>query len=233
MKHLAYPFLELKNASEAVKSLDFDLELKTFDAETGAFEGYAAYFNNVDRGNDIILPGAFKRSLEEFKSKNAPIPLLWQHNDIEPIGFIPEYKEDDKGLLVKGQLDLEVQKAREAKSLMKNKVISAMSIGYRATKKSYNASTGIRTLIEVDLKEVSMVTFPMNDNARVHAIKKRIEDGLMPKTIADFERLLRDVGFSKKNATIVANEGIKGILRSDSGSTKKMAMLEALKSFKI
>jgi HK97 family phage prohead protease len=213
-----------------IKKLDFDFEVKDMSDE-GSFSGYGAIFNNLDHGSDIIMPGAFAKSLIAREQKGRNVPMLWQHNPDIPVGHYVEIREDAKGLFVKGQLDLEVAKAREAKSLMKNKIISGLSVGYQTKKATVNSQTGVRTLIELDLHEISLVTFPMNDDARIDSIKKRVENGCMPLTLADFEKLLRDAGFSKKNATIIANDGIKKLLRSDSGS--ETAIIESLQGFKL
>lgn len=216
-----------------LKKLAFNMEVKEMTDE-GSFSGYGAVFNNVDRGRDIILPGAFKKTLAEREKSGLPLPILWQHDFNHPLGHFTKVAEDEKGLYVEGQLELEVAKAREAKSLMKKRIITGMSIGYGVVDKDYDEVTNVRKLIELDLHEVSLVTFPMNDTARIQAVKRRIEEGALPKTVADFERFLRDAGFSRKHATIIANEGVKSLLQSDSESKEEiLAITKAFESFEL
>lgn len=153
------------------KTLSF--EVKDQDESTGEFEGLAAHFKNIDLGGDIIEQGAFAKNIRESKGKWA---ILADHNPSEHIGFNLEAEETDKGLKVKGKLDIEnVQKAREKYSLAKMaKEIGAkmgLSIGYRAMKDEYDTNTGIRTLKELKVFEYSFVTFPMNPKATVSNIK--------------------------------------------------------------
>lgn len=142
----------------------FKFDVKSID-EQGIFEGYAAVFNNEDLGGDIIEPGAFKKTLKE----NPKMPILWQHDLREPIGVTLEAYEDDKGLRVKGQLNLETTKGREAYALLKQGALKGLSIGYDAVKELWEGTT--RRLKEIRLCEWSLVTFPMNPLAQVMAVK--------------------------------------------------------------
>lgn len=146
-----------------LKSFPFVLT-KEVDDE-GRFEGYAAVFGNVDSQRDIIEPGAFKKTLED----NPEVPILWQHDAYEPIGVSVEMKEDENGLHIVGQLAMDVQRAREARSLMRLGAIKGLSIGYRAIKPTFD--NGVRRLKEVALKEFSPVTFPANELATVVSVK--------------------------------------------------------------
>jgi uncharacterized protein len=146
------------------------LELK-FLAGTGAFEGYAAVFSVTDTAADRIAPGAFAAALTGFRAEGRLPPLLWQHDAAEPIGAWREMREDAHGLFVKGELFVsDIPRAREAYRLLREKVVTGLSIGYRA-KKSHRANDGCRVLTEIDLLEVSMVTFPANGLARVRRVK--------------------------------------------------------------
>lgn len=147
-----------------MESKEFRLDVKAIGDE-GLFEGYAAVFGNVDLGGDVIEPGAFKKTLSE----NPRIPILWQHDPKEPIGVTLEAREDAKGLLVKGQLNLETTKGREAYALLKQGALRGLSIGYDAVKEVWEGS--IRRLKEIRLWEWSLVTFPMNPAAQVVAVK--------------------------------------------------------------
>lgn len=137
-------------------------------AGDGSFAGYASVFHVVDTQRDVIAPGAFRLSLKE---RTQPVQLLWQHQWAEPIGVIESLFEDTRGLFIKGRLLMEVARAKEAYALLKAGVLKGLSIGYNVTRARRDAETGIRTLLEVDLREVSLVTFPANEAAQVTVIK--------------------------------------------------------------
>ena len=164
-----------------------------FDAKAvkddGAFAGYASTFGNVDSGYDVVMPGAFAKSLRERPC--AKVKMLWQHDQREPIGVWTECKEDDKGLYVEGRVLKDVQRGAEAHSLMKAGVIDSMSIGFRTLESDYTQA-GVRQLKEVGLMEISLVTFPMNDQATVSSVKE-----FNPR---EMEKSLRDAGFSRADA---------------------------------
>lgn len=179
------------------KSVSF--ELKREPDSDGVFEGYASVFGVVDNGMDVVAPGAFTKTLGKRKVK-----MLWQHDSSQPIGVWESIAEDERGLRVKGRILKDVQKGAEAIALMKAGALDSMSIGYRTIAASDEGGGRIRKLLEVDLFEVSLVTFPMLDDAKVTAIKSI-------KTIRDFEKALRDVGFSQSEAKAVSAEGFKGL----------------------
>ena len=179
------------------KTLDFQCELKA-SGDTGVFEGYGSIFNLTDKGGDIVIPGAFAESLTTQKAAGRLPAMLWQHNQREPIGVYTSMEEDSVGLKVKGQLALKTARGAEAYELMKMGALSGMSIGYRSRDDSYDRVTGVRSLKKVDLVELSLVTFPMNDASRVSAVKT-IEEF---ESLSDIERHLRDAGgFSRSEAT--------------------------------
>ena len=144
------------------------LELKSLDAE-GRFAGYASVFSVIDRQQDIILPGAFAKSL---RARGHEVKLLWQHQMGEPVGIITKLFEDERGLYVEGRLLLTLQKAREAFELMQAQVVKGLSIGYTPVKFSHDPDSGVRRISEVDLWEISIVTFPANENAGVTVVKR-------------------------------------------------------------
>ncbi|PPQ40462.1 phage prohead protease, HK97 family/phage major capsid protein, HK97 family,TIGR01554 [Rhodoblastus acidophilus] len=148
------------------------LELKwSADAETsGAFEGLAAGYGNVDHGGDVFAPGAFADSLNEHKSAGTRPALLWQHDPAEPIGVIDALTETAAGLSIKGRLAIDTQKGREAYSLAKMGAVSGLSVGYR-TKRASRSAKGVREIKSAHLGEVSLVTVPMNDRARLTSVK--------------------------------------------------------------
>jgi|GEM_PF-457239 len=137
--------------------------------ETGSFEGYASLFNLVDLGRDMLVPGAFGASLKTRGAKG--VKLLWQHDPAQPIGAWVSIIEDNKGLKVRGQLNLAVARAREVYALMKDGAVDGLSIGFKAEKALVDPATGVRRLIKVDLWEISIVTFPMLPQARVANVK--------------------------------------------------------------
>lgn len=154
-------------------------------SEDGVFEGYASKFDDQDQGGDTVLKGAFRASLKQRKPKQ--VKMLWQHDPSYPIGIWEDVKEDATGLYVKGRLLTSVQKAKETYELMKAGVLDGLSIGYRTIKSIRDERTGFRQLKEVDLWEISVVTFPMLRSATVTSIK-----GDWGKR--DVERVLRDAG---------------------------------------
>jgi HK97 family phage prohead protease len=181
-------------------------EIKSL-SESGHFEGYASVFHRVDRGMDMILPGAFSRSIEERGADG--IKLLWQHDPREPIGNIEEIYEDERGLFVKGHLMLDVQRAREALSLMRVGALDGLSIGFRTLKSRKDEAKGVRLLTDLDLWEVSLVTFPMQSAARIARFKSGGID-----TIREFEHFLREAGgFSRNEAKALAGNGFGGLAK--------------------
>jgi HK97 family phage prohead protease len=130
--------------------------------------GYASLFGLTDQGGDVVDVGAYRQSLGFSKAKGRSIKMLWQHDPTQPIGVWDEVREDAKGLWVKGRLLPDVAKAREAAALLEAGAIDGLSIGYR-TVKSNQDNAGKRHLSELELWEVSLVTFPMLPDARVGA----------------------------------------------------------------
>lgn len=201
----------------SLKLRDFDLSIKAI-REDGFFTGYASVFGVIDSYQEVVAPGSFIDTLAERKAKERKLPILWQHRTEMPIGAYETVKEDEKGLFVEGMLLVkDVALAREAFALMKSGVVTGLSIGYWVRESSYDEKTGIRTLTRVDLEEISVVTMPANDEARIDAIKLKLAHGGLP-TLPEFERLLRDAGFSRSQAATVASYGLKHLL-SDSGDT--------------
>ena len=187
-------------------------EIKS-STEKGYFEGYGAVFSNEDAKKDIILPGAFTKSLAEFEKKGETPMMLWNHNDDEPIGDWVEMKEDSKGLLVKGQLWLGqgITNAERAYKVMTGRGKKGLSIGYR-TKEADRDKQGRRLLKQVDLHEVSPVTFPMNSEATVLRVKSATGE-IDPRNL---ERLLRDeCGLSAREAKALMSGGMKALQSSE------------------
>lgn len=136
-----------------------------------AIEGYASLFGAADRGGDTVEPGAYAASLASGRA----IKMLWQHDPAQPIGVWSEVREDAKGLFVKGRLLDGVARAKEAAELIRAGAIDGLSIGYRTLRATKNDGGG-RTLKELELWEVSLVTFPMLPSARVAAKGDALSD---------------------------------------------------------
>lgn len=190
-------------------------ELKEISPE-GTFEGYGSVFGVLDAQADIVAKGAFKRTLAEHAKKGRMPALLWQHDPGEPIGAWRKMTEDDHGLLVHGELFVnDIARAKAAHKLLKENAISGLSIGFNTVKSEIDNETETRTLTEVELWEVSLVTFPALDEARVADVKLRLAAGELP-TEREFERLLtRDAGFSRSQARTIIARGFKALVTQD------------------
>lgn len=176
-----------------IKSLA--LELKADDA--GMVEGYGSVFGGVDTYGDTIEPGAFAASIAKRKPK-----MLWQHRMDKPIGVWDDVAEDGKGLRIKGRL-ADTELGREARQLIKMGAMDGLSIGYRTIRDEMRGNN--RILKEVDLWEVSFVTIPADAAATVTGIKSIA-------TERDCEDILRDMGFSRREAKAFIARGWGGIL---------------------
>ncbi|NPD17585.1 HK97 family phage prohead protease [Xinfangfangia sp. D13-10-4-6] len=177
-------------------------------AEAGEFEGYASIFGEVDQGRDVVLSGAFRDSL--IRRPAERIKMLWQHDREKIIGKWLEVREDNRGLYVKGKLILGLEKGREAHELMTAGALDGLSIGYRTVLDEYDRETETRRLKEVELREVSLVTFPMLESATVATIKSLSE----LKTIRDFEEALVNGTLPRlpaKDAKALLAEGFKAM----------------------
>jgi HK97 family phage prohead protease len=135
---------------------------------TAGFEGYASLFNARDGVDDVVAPGAFAASLRRRGA--AGVRMLYQHFAHEPIGVWDEVREDSRGLYVRGSLTLDVERARDALALMRDGALGGLSIGFKTQRARRDSTTGVRTLLEVDLWEISVVTFPLLPNAAVTGI---------------------------------------------------------------
>ena len=147
-------------------------EIKSID-ESGKFYGYASVFNLEDSYHDIVLPNAFTRTLERKSNVGRDIKLLWQHSPEKPIGVFDKIIEDSVGLYVEGRILMDVEKGREAYSLMKSGAVSGLSIGYSVKNAMVDKVSGIRTISEIDLFEISVVTFPANKYANITYVKSK------------------------------------------------------------
>ena len=134
-------------------------------APEGVVRGYASVFNRRDLAGDSVEPGAFRASL--LARGVSGIRMLWQHDPAEPVGVWTAMREDDRGLFVEGRLALDTARGRDVFALVRAGAVDGLSIGFRARRARREAGSGLRRLLEIDLWEVSIVTFPMQELARV------------------------------------------------------------------
>ncbi|TIX70792.1 MAG: HK97 family phage prohead protease [Mesorhizobium sp.] len=210
-------------------------------AQDGTFSGYGSIFGNVDSHGDVIEKGAFKESLRAWEAKGKLPPMLLQHggffgpvDDMLPIGKWTSMEENSKGLKVEGQLfALGTDRGQLIYEGMKAGSLDGLSIGYRA--KKYTVGTKptdpSRTLHEIDLVELSVVTFPSNDKATVGAVKSADIDAL--KSLSDFEDFLREAGgprWTKNTARDFVGRLTKIARREAGGDLDVAGLLEGLRS---
>lgn len=186
---------KLNQSGHEVRSYVFEVRAV---GEDGVVEGYGSVFNNKDAYEDVIAKGSFEASLKAHKAAGTMPAMLWQHDCDEPIGVWDVMSEDATGLKVKGRLALETEQGKEAYILLKMGAITGLSIGFVSKQWSYDQETEIRTLTEIDLWEVSLVTFPANSKARITTVKSADVAGI--KTIRQAEKALQDAGFSNDAA---------------------------------
>jgi hypothetical protein len=203
------------------------LDLKRVDSD-GSFSGYASVFNREDLGGDVVAPGAFAESL--VRRGTSGIKLLFQHDANQPLGVWTTLEEDQRGLYAEGRLmRSSVAKAREVHALMQAGALDGLSIGFRTVKSRRDRATGVRRIQQVDLWEISIVTFPLLPEARIASVKARPFAGGMP-TERDMERwLTRDAGLSRSEARAVLSSGFRGLkaLRDAGSHANEEARLAA------
>lgn len=207
--------------------LDIPLKIKSV-SESGEFEGYGSVFGVEDSYSDVVVKGAFQKSLALWAEKGRLPAMLWQHKMSEPIGIYTEMKEDDHGLYVKGRLLIDGDDlAKRAHAHAKAGSLGGLSIGFILKDWEYDSQKGVYLLKEIDLWEVSLVTMPANDEARISEVKSMLEKGETPSP-SKIERALRDVGFSRSQAKTFMSKGYSAIdAQRDAGSQN-----EALQSLK-
>lgn len=145
-----------------------DLALNDVSGD-GRFSGYASIFGAIDLGRDVIEPGAFSASLK--KRGPGDIRMLFQHDPDQPIGRWTSIREDARGLFVEGKLSLGTVRAREVHELMKSGALDGLSIGFKTVRAARRTKGAIRRILSADLWEISVVTFPMQPEARVTSVK--------------------------------------------------------------
>ena len=214
---------ERKDAGGGREVRSFALQIKAA-GDDGTVEGYGSVFGVRDNYDDVIAKGAFVQSLKDHKAAGTMPAMLWQHDADKPIGVWTEMVEDEKGLRINGQLAMETVKGKEAHALLKMGALNGLSIGFMSKEWAYDRDTEVRTLTAIDLWEVSLVTFPANEKARVTNVKSA-DEMATPK---DAEKALRDAGFSKSDATAFVSRVMRmGEVRSDSANSTAVAMKAA------
>lgn len=212
---------------------DFAMEVKSL-TEEGTFTGYGSVFGNVDSYGEIVEPGAFAKSLRAHEKAGSKPIMLWQHDPSRPIGVWDGLAEDSKGLAGTGRIVLETALGKEAHALLKAGAIKGLSIGYRVIDKKEDGN--VIHLKELDLIEISVVTFPANKRAQVNAVKseprleefaRKLRDG-EPMPIKEFEDILREAGVPKAMATQIASVGYAKAIRGEPEGKAKDALASLL-----
>jgi HK97 family phage prohead protease len=200
------------------------LEIKLAGGREGLIEGLASpYGGPPDLYNDVIARSAYSATIAEHKSSGVALPLLWAHDLAKPVGRCLDLWDDERGLFVKAQLNLETSSGKDAFAHLQAKDVTGLSIGFRVPEGGYRyQKDGTRLILAVDLVEISVVTVPAARRARVTEVKS-VED---LKDQRDLERLLHeDAGLSRRAAKAVAARGWGGI----SGEDEKRAAAELLR----
>ena len=219
------PSLLTKDSKPSLEYMDTsaDLSLKA-DGDEGEFYGYAARYN-LDQGGDKIMLGAFDATV---KKRGTSIKLLYQHMPSEPIGTITSIEANNKGLKISAKLLLSVQKGRETYEMMKAGILDSMSIGYSLGPRDFAYDGDVRVLKKVDVREISVVTFPMNDAARVTRVKS---DELRE---ADFIKFFEEHGILQgQDAIIAAKAAVKALNQpiADDSALEWVALSELTQVF--
>jgi uncharacterized protein len=203
----------------------FDIKATDDEEAKGEFRGYGSIFGNKDLGNDVVVEGAFSKSIARKGAK--AVKMLYQHKADEPIGVFDEILEDKRGLAVKGRLAMGTQRGREVFELMKMGALDGLSIGYRVAEKGqeYDDKRKRRMIKEVDLMEISAVTFPMNPKARVQAVKGT------ERTVREWEEVMRDAGnLSRNEAKVAATAVTKALSNRDDCSDNKPEVMSSIEN---
>lgn len=189
---------ERRESPQTRKTMSFALQVKA-TGDDGSIEGYGSVFGVRDNYDDVIASGAFAATLKAHKDAGTMPAMLWQHDSSEPIGIWTSMVEDARGLRIIGKLALDTVRGKEAYALLKMGALNGLSIGFISKQWAYDRDTEVRTLTEIDLWEVSLVTFPANEKARITGVKSGGGASEI-QTIRQAEHALRDVGLSADDA---------------------------------
>jgi HK97 family phage prohead protease len=201
------------------KDFSFDAQEFKFDDAERTFEGYASVFNGVDAYGDTILPGAYAATLE---NRSRPVHMYWNHDPSQPIGKWLEIREDARGLWVKGRI-AKTARGDDVYALLKEGVVTGMSIGFRIPPGGSERDSRIRKLKRIDLVEVSVVTDPADLSAQVAEVKSCQAEIDSADSLKDIETLLREAGgFSRADATSLVAR-VKHLARGERDAEEKAA----------
>lgn len=198
MQATSHENLPLEDGEVAQKTVNFELK----SLSDGQFEGYGSVFGNVDLGGDVVIQGAFKKTLSDYK-KSGKMPLMfWMHDPSQVPGKWLQMHEDNHGLYVKGQF-ADTQLGKDAHTLMKMDAVRGLSIGYTPYKDGVAyGSDGERLLKSVHLWETSIASIPMNQAANATSVKNLIQNDSIVEVKRACEKMLRDKGFSQRAAKV-------------------------------
>ena len=178
---------------------------KAADDNTMKFTCYGNVKGNIDHAQDRTLDGAYVKSIERHKAAGTMPKMFWMHNPYEtPVGKWVDMREDAKGLFMEGEF-ANTEKGRELYELMKMGALDSFSIGYSVTEEKWNHEKNCNDLIELDIKEISCVTYACNEESRLIDIKTKMEQDELP-TKRELEKFLRESGLSRKQAEVIASK---------------------------
>jgi HK97 family phage prohead protease len=214
--------------SNIQKTLAFtDSEIKfSSDGKAGVFEGYASVFDVIDSDGDIILPGAYKKTLA---TQSRQVGMFFNHKTWEiPVGKWQSLEEDSKGLIVRGELTPGLSVSNDLRAAMEHKTVEGMSVGFTVMKDDFDLiATGRAFKNVASLREISICTFPANEQATIESMKSM--EAIT--TIRDVEHWLRDSAGLSKSQALGFIARFKSAVRSDSEGGEITALLERIKSF--
>ncbi len=191
-------------------------------ASDGTVEGYASLFGEVDQARDMVMPGAFTRTLAQRGLRK--IPMLFQHDPAEPVGIWLDLHEDFRGLWARGRLIPDVARGRELLALVSEGAIDGLSIGYRTVRSQIDPKTRVRKLYQVDLWEISIVTFPLLAGARVRAVKQAFPKPKLSPQRTRAEREWRGLSGAADAPAPLARRGSPALTRLDTRAGRKHAL---------
>ena len=148
-----------------------DFQVRFSLDEEGSFEGHAVVYAERNRHNELYQRGAFSRTLDEHRANGLTPPMFWSHDPSQVIGVWTDIREDARGLAVRGSLLLDTVRGREVASMLKAKAASGISIGFRARKQT-RGQGGVRTILDAELVEISLVALPSANGARVTSYRQ-------------------------------------------------------------
>lgn len=198
------------------KALKFEVKA---EGEDNTFTGFAST-PDLDQGGDIVAKGAFSRTIAQ---RGGRVKMLWNHkSDAMPVGKYTMVEEREGGLYVEGKIS-DTTAGRDVMTLLRDGAIDSMSIGFIAKEADYNED-GVRIIKDLDLMEVSLVNFPMNEMAVVTSVKSL--------DVREIERVLREAGLSRSQAKAIAGAGVKSLREASEANDQWADMKAALDEFK-